>query len=152
MINKPIQIVITFILCALFYSCKSEYYVGETTKPTKVYSVIDTTTSLACTVPKGTLVLSKVKSKGYYYIICEGFKGYTFNPNYNNYHKYNPSIDGILYGHLLNKKKNTQRIKNKSVNNSTSSGGTVNVRGYYRKDGTYVRPHTRKSSGSRKRK
>ncbi len=25
----------------------------------------------------------------------------------------------------------------------SSSGGTVNVRGYYRKDGTYVRPHTR---------
>lgn len=26
---------------------------------------------------------------------------------------------------------------------SSSSGGTVSVRGYYRKDGTYVRPHTR---------
>lgn len=26
---------------------------------------------------------------------------------------------------------------------SGSSGGTVSVRGYYRKDGTYVRPHTR---------
>lgn len=26
-----------------------------------------------------------------------------------------------------------------------SSSGTVNVRGYYRKDGTYVRPHTRSS-------
>lgn len=25
----------------------------------------------------------------------------------------------------------------------SSTGGTVNVRGYYRKDGTYVRPHTR---------
>ena len=25
----------------------------------------------------------------------------------------------------------------------TASGGTVHVRGYYRKDGTYVRPHTR---------
>lgn len=26
--------------------------------------------------------------------------------------------------------------------------GPVNVRGYYRKDGTYVRPHTRRSKGS----
>jgi hypothetical protein len=28
---------------------------------------------------------------------------------------------------------------------SYSGGGTVHVRGYYRKDGTYVRPHTRRS-------
>jgi hypothetical protein len=28
---------------------------------------------------------------------------------------------------------------------SPSTGGTVHVRGYYRKDGTYVRPHTRSS-------
>lgn len=31
---------------------------------------------------------------------------------------------------------------------STSSGGTVQVKGYYRKDGTYVRPHTRKKPRS----
>jgi hypothetical protein len=28
----------------------------------------------------------------------------------------------------------------------SGSGGTVHVRGYYRKDGTYVRPHTRRRS------
>jgi endonuclease YncB( thermonuclease family) len=27
----------------------------------------------------------------------------------------------------------------------TNSGGTVHVKGYYRKDGTYVRPHTRRA-------
>lgn len=31
-----------------------------------------------------------------------------------------------------------------SVSSSSSSGGSVYVRGYYRKDGTYVRPHTRR--------
>ncbi len=30
-----------------------------------------------------------------------------------------------------------------SKKSSTSSGGTVHVKGYTRKDGTYVRPHTR---------
>jgi hypothetical protein len=30
-----------------------------------------------------------------------------------------------------------------STSAHTSTGGTVQVRGYYRKDGTYVRPHTR---------
>jgi len=32
-----------------------------------------------------------------------------------------------------------------SSSTSSGSSGSVNVRGYYRKDGTYVRPHTRKS-------
>ena len=31
---------------------------------------------------------------------------------------------------------------------SSSSGGTVHVRGYTRKDGTYVRPHTRRAPGT----
>ena len=31
----------------------------------------------------------------------------------------------------------------KNSSTSTSSGGTVHVKGYTRKDGTYVRPHTR---------
>jgi hypothetical protein len=39
-------------------------------------------------------------------------------------------------------------------NYSTGTGGSVNVKGYYRKDGSYVKPHTRsapKSGGSRRR-
>ncbi|MDR0510705.1 MAG: hypothetical protein LBH06_06405 [Rikenellaceae bacterium] len=34
--------------------------------------------------------------------------------------------------------------------NSSYGGGSVSVRGYYRKDGTYVRPHTRSTSSRRK--
>lgn len=34
---------------------------------------------------------------------------------------------------------------------SPNSGGSVHVRGYYRRDGTYVRPHTRSRPGSRRR-
>ena len=32
----------------------------------------------------------------------------------------------------------------------TSTGGTVQVKGYYRKDGTYVKPHTRRAPSRRK--
>jgi len=35
-----------------------------------------------------------------------------------------------------------------SYSTSSSSGGTVHVRGYTRKDGTYVRPHTRRAPGT----
>jgi hypothetical protein len=34
---------------------------------------------------------------------------------------------------------------------SPGTGGSVHVRGYYRRDGTYVRPHTRSRPGSRRR-
>jgi hypothetical protein len=33
---------------------------------------------------------------------------------------------------------------------SGTGGGTVNVRGYYRKNGTYVAPHTRRARGGRR--
>lgn len=32
-----------------------------------------------------------------------------------------------------------------SVSSGSAGGGTVQVKGYYRKDGTYVRPHTRRA-------
>lgn len=39
---------------------------------------------------------------------------------------------------------NSIYIRSPSSTGSYSSGGSVRVRGYYRKNGTYVRPHTRK--------
>lgn len=33
---------------------------------------------------------------------------------------------------------------------STSNGGSVSIKGYYRKDGTYVKPHTRRAPSRRK--
>jgi hypothetical protein len=38
-----------------------------------------------------------------------------------------------------------------AVSSGSSSSGTVHVRGYTRKDGTYVKPHTRRAPGSRKK-
>lgn len=38
----------------------------------------------------------------------------------------------------------------KSSSSQSSSSGTVNVKGYYRKNGTYVKPHTRSAPSRRK--
>lgn len=49
---------------------------------------------------------------------------------------------------------NLRKTKESNSSYSTGTGGSVNVKGYYRKDGTYVSPHTRsapKNSGSRRR-
>ncbi len=40
--------------------------------------------------------------------------------------------------------------KGRAISRSKSSSGTVNVKGYYRKDGTYVQPHTRSSNPASK--
>lgn len=146
--NKILKFITVIIFCASFCSCSSIYYVGETSEPIKVYAIIDTTSTVSYIIPVGSRVLTQKKSKRYHYIIFENYKGYVYNPNYINYHKYNSSIDGILYGYSSSKPK-TENSYNSS---STSSGGSVNVKGYYRKNGTYVSPHTRsKPSSSRKR-
>lgn len=43
----------------------------------------------------------------------------------------------------------TYRSGSSSNSSYTPSGRAVNVKGYYRKDGTYVRPHTRRAPGRR---
>ncbi len=140
---------ILFFSISLF-SCSSIYYVGETSEPMKVYEIIDTTSTVSYVIPVGSKVLTQKKSKKYYYIIYENYKGYVYNPNYLNFHKYNSSTDGVLYGYSSIKPKSTKSYNSNS--SSRSSGGSVNVKGYYRKNGTYVSPHTRsKPSSSRKR-
>ena len=141
--TKFLKIIALLTFSVSLFSCSSIYYVGETTEPINVYAIVDTTSTISYTIPVGSLVLTQKKSKKYHYVIYETYKGYVYNPNYKNYHKYNSSIDGILYGYST-KKPNSSSSYNSS---SSSSGGSVNVKGYYRKNGTYVSPHTRSSPG-----
>lgn len=125
--------------CAAFTSCKNIYYVGQTTEPIKVYYEPDTTSLLTYTIPIGSKVLTKKKSRKFQHVIFNNYKGYAFKPTYIGYHKYNSSVDGELYGY--------SPLKTKS--STYTGGGTVNVRGYYRKNGTYVSPHTRSAPSRR---
>ncbi|MBU2046577.1 MAG: hypothetical protein KJ712_07595 [Bacteroidetes bacterium] len=124
------------ILCSTLFSCTTIYYVGETTSITNIYLQTDTTSYLTYSIPSGTKVLSRKRGKKYNYLMYKNFFGYAYNPSFSNYHKYNSTTDGNLYGY--------SSYKPSSTSNSTSSGsGTVHVKGYTRKDGTYVQPHTR---------
>lgn len=51
--------------------------------------------------------------------------------------------DGLTFSNEKGYAYNTSPNANYSGTKSTYSGGTVQVKGYTRKDGTYVRPHTR---------
>jgi hypothetical protein len=133
--SRLTPVIIFCFLCVTISSCSTIYYVGQTATDVALYNVTDTTHEVRYVIPIGSTVLTRKKSKKYHYIIFEKYNGYAYKPVYLNYHRYNSTVDGELYGYSSKKKK--------SSSYSGSSSRTVNVKGYYRKDGTYVRPHTR---------
>ena len=141
------SLLFSLLSCFLFFSCSNIYYVGWNSEPLQIYSDANTNSKVYYTIPVTSKVLTRKKTKNYYYVIYQNYdgslyKGYVFKPNYVDYHKFDSSIDGQLYGYSSSK-------ANYSSQSSGSSGGTVQVKGYYRKSGTYVQPHTR-SAPSRK--
>lgn len=56
-----------------------------------------------------------------------------------------PGLGGFSAGGMVDKPSPSYSLPSPPSSDSYSGGGTVHVRGYYRKDGTYVRPHTRRS-------
>jgi hypothetical protein len=141
--TRKIQTLAIFIFSFTIFSCTNIYYIGQTTTPLNIYSTADTTSVLTYSVPVGTKILTQKKSRKYQYIIYNTYRGYTYKPFFSNYHRYNSTIDGELYGYSSNRSYST------GSSSRSSSGGSVNVKGYTRKNGTYVSPHTR-SSPSRK--
>ncbi len=73
----------------------------------------------------------KVKYKGKY--------GYLLKPNYRMYAATRASQSYAV----RDSSTHIQSSRTSTYTPARSSGGTVQVKGYYRKNGTYVRPHTR---------
>lgn len=124
---------ITFFLIILLsmVSC-TNYYTVLLTEDTNVYAT-SSNENIITTIPKDTQVYisNKANKKNYKKIKWGNYYGLAYNPSYTSYsaytsaESYNTSTPSYNY------------------TPSTSSGGTVHVKGYTRKDGTYVRPHTR---------
>tara|TARA_R110002012_G_scaffold201134_2_gene370100 strand:- start:1247 stop:1657 length:411 start_codon:yes stop_codon:yes gene_type:complete len=130
-----LQILLISFLC---YACSAPYYLCTTSTETSLYSKNKEKGSLLVSIPAETEI--KVKGHAKYQKI--------------NYKEYIGWIDtsNLIYP-------NTKLYSSKDTNSrttsirTTNSSGTVQVKGYYRKDGTYVRPHTRsKPKTSYKRK
>lgn len=138
---------VIFGLTVLLQGCGTVYYIGETTEAAPIYASDDITSTVLYTAPIGAKILIKKRNKKQYYIVYEGYLGYLYAPVFSNYHRFNSIIDGDLYGYSTVKIKPPTFSSNyySSPSPRSSSGGTVNVKGYYRKSGTYVSPHTRSS-------
>lgn len=108
---------------AALSSCSTAYFSGETVENMNLYISRDTTGKPTYTIPVGKTVLLRKIQKDLVYVSYENYRGYSYNPKYI---KYNKKSSGTS-----------------SYSTSNSGSGTVHVKGYYRKDGTYVKPHNR---------
>ena len=141
---------LVFLTAIFLCSCKA-YYVGETARDINMLSKKDTT-SMVSIIPAGSLVLFQRENHDYSYVIYGNYKGYFHKPFFKNHRKYDFNVDGTLYGYPK-KGIGSGSTKKKSASTTYSNtGGSVNVKGYYRKNGTYVKPYTRSSSGSYRRR
>ena len=133
------RILLLFSILLLFTSCVTNYYTVYTDEDAYFQKSINNEYQTVF-VPSGTAVYlnssyqrrgyKKIKYRGKYYW-TSGFK-YSYSPTNYNSSSYSNSSSNY-----------TPRSTSSYYNSSSSSGKTVNVKGYYRKNGTYVKPHTR---------
>ncbi|MBB6369084.1 hypothetical protein [Chryseobacterium shigense] len=130
--------VFLLIMCITLISCSTNYYTVLLSEDLKMYKSQDST-DVITVIPKDTPIYlsSKSSKKNYKKIKWNDYSGWAFNPSYTSYSNYTPI-------------KTSSSYSTSNYNSSYRSGGSVHVKGYTRKDGTYVKPHTR-SSPSRRR-
>jgi hypothetical protein len=127
-------------MCVTTISCSTNYYTVLLSEDAAIYDSADST-KIVTTIPKNSEVfLSSTSNKNNYRKVkWNNYSGWAYNPVYTSYSNYTPV------------KTSTNRSSyNYSSGSTRSSGGSVSVKGYHRKDGTYVRPHTRSASSRRR--
>jgi hypothetical protein len=135
--KKKIELFISLIILTITTSsCVTNYYTVILEQDTNLYKNSSTSSNLKTIIPKGTeiFITNESKNLGYRKIRWNYYRGWTYKPSYKSYNNY---------------AKNNNSYKSSTPYKSTYSGGTVHVKGYYRKDGTYVRPHTRSAQKKR---
>ncbi|MDV3835250.1 hypothetical protein CMU13_18180 [Elizabethkingia anophelis] len=118
--------ILQFLLIIVVTVSCTNYYSILLTEDTPLYSGTNQN-ELITTIPKNTQVYISKKDRKTTYkrIKWNDFTAWAYNPVYTSFDSRYPY--------------------NNTYYNTSSTGGSVHVRGYYRKDGTYVSPHTRRS-------
>lgn len=120
------------VLLLSVLSC-TNYYTVRLQEDTTHYSNSGGEASVTI-IPKDTEVFlsSKTNKKNYSKLKWGNYYGWVNMPNYTTFDNYSktPSYS-------------TPPSSSSSYSSKPSSGGSAQVKGYTRKDGTYVRPHTR---------
>lgn len=133
------KVSLLFMFAYLATSCVN-YYNVTVNADTVLYSSGNDGSSVVYSVPSGSSVYIKgKKSKKYRKIKYGNYAGWAYYPNYTASSQYSSRYSS------------SSSSSTRSSSNYSSPGKTVKVKGYYRKNGTYVRPHTRSSPGSGRR-
>ena len=117
----------------LFTSCVTNYYFVNFEEDTPIFRNTNGNGESIITIPKGDGAYINSGKKRYRKIKWKNYKGWAINPVYSN-----PKSSNSYSNKTSSSTTNYYHSATK-----TSTGGTVQVKGYTRKDGTYVRPHTR---------
>lgn len=121
------------VLLLSLISC-TNYYTVRLQEDTPLYYSSDSSRSVTI-IPKDTEVYlsSKANKKNYRKLKWGSYYGWANKPSYTTYSSYSKTSSY-----------SSPSVRSSSGYSSQSnSGGSVHVKGYTRKDGTYVRPHTR---------
>lgn len=133
-------------------SCAKSYYLFNTDSSVDVYTT-QTLGKVFWTIPKGEqIIATKIRSKSRkveYYSGTHFISGYIDGRQFpyenivsSDVHK--SFVSGPSTAIINTSTNNTESSRSsRSSLKPTNSSGAVNVKGYYRKDGTYVRPYTR---------
>jgi hypothetical protein len=125
------------LLLLILNSCATNYYFVNIDEDATIFTSKNGKESITV-IPKGSGAYINRSDKKQRKVKWRNFKGWVLNPTYSNTSISNNS----------NNKDSSNTSYTKS-STKTSSGGTVNVKGYTRKNGTYVAPHTRSTAKRR---
>ena len=115
-------------------SCVTNYYQVTLTEETQLFNDKNLNEPITY-IPANTEVLvsgAKARKK----IKYGSYSGYAWNPSYSG---------STNYGNNYSSKSSTSK-RTKAYSSPPSGGKSVHVKGYTRKDGTYVKSHTRSSA------
>ena len=118
------------VLLLSVVSC-TNYYTVRLQEDTPLYY-----SSMSVTIiPKDTEVFlsSKAGKKNYSKLKWGNYYGWAYKPSYTVYNGYSK----------ISSYSSSPVRSSSSYSSQSNSGGSIHVKGYTRKDGTYVRPHTR---------
>nr|WP_294779110.1 hypothetical protein [uncultured Flavobacterium sp.] len=127
---KKILLILVYLLVT---SCVTNYYFVNIEEDTPIFKNSNGGGESITTIPKGYGAYITKSEKKQKRIKWKNYKGWAINPIY--------SIPNNSSSYSGNTNRQSTNYYNSSTN--SSSGKTVHVKGYTRKDGTYVRPHTR---------
>lgn len=122
------------MLLVLSVSCTTNYNYVTANEDIPLYQDKNESHSAFVVVPQNTKIFINGKGKKYRKIKYGNYEGWAVNPNYTGTTTASSSSSSAS---------RSSTSSSSSSSSYSSSPKTVHVKGYTRKDGTYVRPHTR---------